>query len=216
MRIRAGGWAAVAAALLCALPATAAPAHATGYRYWSFWQREHGRWHYAQLGPATIRPYDGDVEGWRFAVSADSPATAARPRGAEGFAKICAHTPAHGGEKRIALVLDFGTAADAPGGEHPPRTRTACARVSPDATAADALAAAAPPLRYGADGLLCALAGYPAAGCGETVSAKGGSRSGTAGDGDGGGPSATAWVGGGAVAVLAGAGVWQARRRRRT
>jgi hypothetical protein len=218
MRMRAGGRAMVAAALLCALPATATPAHATGYRYWSFWQRDHGRWVYAQEGPATSHPADGDVEGWRFAVSADSSTKAVWPRGPAEFTTICAHTPARGGSKRVALVIDFGTMADAPRGERPPQTRTACARVPRDATSADAVAAVAKPLRYDSNGLLCAIGGYPAAGCGETVSTKNGSSAGSSGGGHsgGGGPAAGLWAGLGAVAVLAGAGVWQTRRRRRT
>ncbi|MFD5799681.1 SCO2322 family protein, partial [Streptomyces diastatochromogenes] len=139
-----------AAALLAAalvLVAGAAQAHAAGYRYWSFWERDGGRWTYATEGPSTARPDDGAVQGFRFAVSEDS-ADASRPRGTADFATICAGTPAKPGTKRVALVLDFGTSADAPSGETPPARRTACARVSPDATTAEALAAPATPLRY--------------------------------------------------------------------
>ena len=60
------------------------------------------------------------VEGWRFAVSQDAADKAAQPRGAADFAAICAGTPAAAGTKRIALVIDPGTAADAPGGATPP------------------------------------------------------------------------------------------------
>ncbi|MFD7711231.1 SCO2322 family protein [Streptomyces sp. NPDC059786] len=197
---------------------TAAPAQAAGYRYWSFWDRTGGAWSYATQGPSTARPADGDVQGFRFAVSEDS-GDAARPRGAADFAAICAKTPARDGAKRVALVIDFGTAADAPSGETPPRTRTACARVPADATTADALASVAKPLRYDTNALLCAIAGYPAKGCGERVSATGGASASTdagadaaSGDGDG-GPSVGLLAGTAAVVVLAGAAVWQARRR---
>ncbi|MGW1271537.1 SCO2322 family protein, partial [Streptomyces sp. NPDC002491] len=97
-------------------------------------------------------------------------------------AAICAGAPAQDGAKRVALVLDFGTAADAPGGETPPSPspRTACARVSRDATTAEALAAVAKPLRYDTNALLCAIAGYPERGCGEQVSTDG-SASGSGG-----------------------------------
>ncbi|MBC7272967.1 MAG: hypothetical protein H5T76_30390, partial [Streptomyces sp.] len=94
------------AALLTALTA-AGPAGAAGYRYWSFWEREGDRWTYATQGPSTARPSDGDVQGFRFAVSEDS-ADATRPRGTADFATICAATPERDGRKRIALVLDFG------------------------------------------------------------------------------------------------------------
>lgn len=206
-----------AAALLVAalvLVAGAAQAHAAGYRYWSFWERDGGRWTYATEGPSTARPDDGAVQGFRFAVSEDS-ADASRPRGTADFATICAGTPAKPGTKRVALVLDFGTAADAPSGETPPAGRTACARVSPDATTAEALAATAKPLRYDTNALLCAIAGYPRKGCGEQVSADGSAKQGKrekkASDG---GPSLGLPIGAGVVALLAGAAVWQARRRR--
>ncbi|GHD98263.1 SCO2322 family protein [Streptomyces alanosinicus] len=218
-----------AAGVLCAglvLLAGAGQAQAAGYRYWSFWERSGGHWTYATQGPSTARPDDGAVEGFRFAVSADS-ADASRPRGAADFGTICSATPARSGMKRVALVLDFGTPADAPSGETPPAGRTACARVADDATTADALAAVAGPLRYDTNALLCAISGYPKKGCGEQVASgrerKSGSdeESGSAEksgseqkSGSGGGPSLGLPIGAGVVAVLAGAAVWQARRRR--
>ncbi|MDX3312306.1 SCO2322 family protein [Streptomyces sp. ME08-AFT2] len=220
---------------------SAVPAQAAGYRYWSFWDRagdgDGDHWTYATQGPSLARPADGDVQGFRFAVSADSQ-DASQPRGAASFAAICAKTPAQDGTKRVALVIDFGTPADAPGGESPPSPaqRTACARVSPAATTAEALAAVAKPLRYDANALLCAISGYPETGCGEQVStdgtadssaessadgttrATGGATPSTpkpkADDGDSdGGPSLGLYGGAAAVAVLAAAAVWQARRR---
>ncbi|AWT42989.1 MULTISPECIES: SCO2322 family protein [Streptomyces] len=211
-----------AAALLVTaflLLAGAAQAHATGYRYWSFWERDGGRWAYATEGPSTARPADGAVQGFRFAVSQDS-ADAAQPRGTADFDAICARTPAREGSKRVALVLDFGTAADAPSGETPPAPRTACARVAPDATTAEALAAVAKPLRYDTNALLCAISGYPQRGCGEQVSGSGKSTGATdpatkTGEKSEGGPSVGLLAGGAVVVVLAGAAVWQAGRRRR-
>ncbi|MEU5708516.1 MULTISPECIES: SCO2322 family protein [Streptomyces] len=197
----------LAASLL--LLGSAGPAGATGYRYWSFWERTGGHWTYATQGPAFVRPDDGAVQGFRFAVSADS-ADASRPRGTADFDAICAGTHAEPGTKRVAVVLDFGTRSDAPSAETPPARRTACARVPSDATTADALAAVAKPLRYDANALLCAIAGYPEEGCGEQVSAEG-ERSGGGTDS---GPSLGLPIGAGAVALLAGAAVWQARRRR--
>ncbi|MFF7964206.1 SCO2322 family protein [Streptomyces sp. NPDC007903] len=206
-----------AAALLVAsllVLASAAEARAAGYRYWSFWDRSGGRWTYATQGPASERPDDGSVQGFRFAVSADS-SDADRPRGTADFGSICARTPAKAGTKRVALVLDFGTPADAPSGETPPAAREVCARVSPDASTADALAEAAKPLRYDTNALLCAVAGYPARGCGEQVAAddKGGKPTGRAAPEDD-GPNLGLPLGIGVVAVLGGAAFWQARRRR--
>ncbi|MEH0422865.1 SCO2322 family protein [Streptomyces sp. B21-083] len=199
------------ATLLLGLWAAAGQAQAVGYRYWSFWERDGGAWTYATQGPSTARPSDGDVQGFRFAVSQDSKG-AAQPRADAVFAVVCARTPAQDGHKRVALVIDFGTSADAPSGESPPATRTACARVSPDATTADALASVARPLRYNASALLCAIAGYPRTGCGETVGA-GKSAGATETDSDG-GPSVGLLAGIAAVVALGGAAIWQTRRRR--
>ncbi|MGC0332286.1 hypothetical protein RKD23_005276 [Streptomyces sp. SAI-170] len=198
------------AALLFTGAATAQSAHAAGYRYWSFWDRDGARWVYATQGPATARPSDGDVQGFRFAVSEDSQ-DADQPRGTADFAAICADTPAQKGKKRVALLLDFGTPADAPSGETPPPARTACARVSPDATTAEALAAVAKPLRYDTNALLCAISGYPEQGCGEQVSANTEHKKTKKHTDDG--PS-LGLIGGVAVIVLLGAAaLWQARRR---
>ncbi|MFB6553119.1 SCO2322 family protein [Streptomyces sp. NPDC056405] len=199
---------------------SAGQAQAAGYRYWSFWDRDGDRWVYATQGPSLVRPSDGDVQGFRFAVSENS-GDAAQPRGAADFASICAKTPAKDGSKRVALVLDFGTSADAPSGETPPAPRTACARVSPDATTADALAAVADPLRYNTNALLCGIAGYPKSGCGEQVSktekdpttpTAAPAAQKDASDDDG--PSVGLYAGIAIVATLAGAATWQARRRR--
>ncbi|MFI9804953.1 SCO2322 family protein [Streptomyces sp. NPDC052301] len=201
------------------LLAGAARAHATGYRYWSFWERSGGHWTYATQGPSTARPDDGAVEGFRFAVSADS-ADANRPRGTADFGTICAGTPAEPGRKRVALVLDFGTPGDAPSGETPPGRRTACARVASDATSAQALAAVAKPLRYDTNALLCAIAGYPEKGCGEQVSTGKEENSAASANsaprkhGPDGGPSLGLPIGAAVVALLTGAAVWQSRRRR--
>ncbi|NEV87156.1 hypothetical protein GUR47_10855 [Streptomyces tendae] len=210
----------VVLALLAAflLIGTAGQAQAAGYRYWSFWDRDGGKWVYATQGPSLVRPSDGDVQGFRFAVSENSD-DAAQPRGTADFASICAKTPAEDGSKRVALVLDFGTASDAPSGETPPAPRTACARVSPDATTADALAAVADPLRYDTNALLCAIAGYPKTGCGEQVSQKEDSSATAApktaeGTEDEDSPSIGLYAGIAVVAALAAAATWQARRRR--
>ncbi|MFJ1575038.1 SCO2322 family protein [Streptomyces sp. NPDC088182] len=221
---------------LGAVVAGAGTSQAAGYRYWSFWESDGARWTYATQGPATARPADGAVNGFRFAVSADS-ADADRPRGTPDFAAVCGGTPARDGHKRIAVVIDSGTGADAPAGEKPPAPRAECARVGEDATSAEALAAVAKPLRYNSEALLCAVSGYPASGCGERVAgggaaessrtpetsgtpssvsapAAGGSRDGASDGEGGGGPSAGLFAGAAAVVVLAAAGLWQARRRR--
>lgn len=207
---------------------SAGPALAASYRYWSFWDGAGGTWAYASVGPSTARPADGSVQGFRFSVSRDAAAEAARPRAAADFTAICAATPAAAGTKRVALVIDFGDPADAPTGGTPPQAepRTACARVAQEATAAEALASVAKPLRYNSAALLCGVSGYPEQGCGEPLpDTPDASAAAQATDAsaptarpqadDGGGPSVGLLAGVAAVAALAAAGIWQSRRRAR-
>ncbi|GAA3810918.1 SCO2322 family protein [Streptomyces chiangmaiensis] len=196
---------------LLLLLGAAGQAQAVGYRYWSFWERDGGHWTYATQGPSTARPADGDVQGFRFAVSEDSK-DATTPRGTADFTAICDGTPARAGQKRVALLIDFGTPSDAPPGETPPTARTACARIPGDATTADALAAVAGPLRYDTNALLCAIAGYPRQGCGEQVTAE--KRPAQTKSEPHHGPSVGVFAGAAAVVVLGAAALWQARRRR--
>ncbi|NLU70112.1 hypothetical protein HCC30_23070 [Streptomyces sp. HNM0574] len=216
--------AALCATLTVLLGGALSPAHAAdrGYRYWSFWERPDGeKWSYATQGPATLRPEDGDVLGFRFALSEDS-GSAAKPRGEADFAAVCDGTQGKQGHKRVAVRIDFGTAKDAPRGEKPPEARSGCALVEEDATAADALAATAEPLRYSSDALLCAVEGYPERGCGEQVSGKeddgraSETRKRDGSEADGGGLPTGVGVGIGvaAVALLGAGAAWQARRRR--
>ncbi|MGH3309709.1 MAG: SCO2322 family protein [Streptomyces sp.] len=217
------------AATVCALLAgctaaglgTGSAQAADGYRYWSFWEqtKKSQAWSYATQGPSVLRPDDGAVLGFRFALSEDSE-DAASPRGDAEFEAICGRTEKKPDRKRVALAVDFGTTAHAPRGENPPSARTACARVAEDASAAEALAAVAKPLRYNSDALLCAIEGYPRRGCGERLSGDGASKEKDKGKGDAngsdGGLPPVAGIGAGvaAVAVLAVAAVRQTRRRR--
>ncbi|WP_326690637.1 SCO2322 family protein [Streptomyces sp. NBC_01795] len=216
----------------------------SGYRYWSFWQqKDNGSWSYAIQGPAVLRPDDGEILGFRFALSEDS-RDAEQPRGTTDFTDACAHTPKKSGTKRVAIRIDFGTPADAPKGEpkSPPKPRTECVRVDDTASAADALAAVATPLRYNSESLLCGISRYPTQGCGEQAESgeRNGEESGNGGNGgtgdkgeaggksdasdasgggDSGGDSALSTglgviAGIATVAVLGAAALWQARRRR--
>ncbi|MFF3018727.1 SCO2322 family protein [Streptomyces sp. NPDC057939] len=212
----------------------ASPAVAASYRYWSFWDGADARWAYATQGPSTARPADGAVIGFRFSVSKDAAAEAAQPRAAADFEAVCADTAPAAGKKRVALVIDFGVPEDAPAGESLPQDgpRTACAQVAPAATAAEALAEVAKPLRYNGAAMLCGISGYPRAGCGEPVADSGsGSTAPAPPTASGGpaertpppaatsaqdsGPSVGLIAGIAAIAALAVAGVWQSRRRRR-
>jgi hypothetical protein len=174
--------AAVAPALFAAPAADAA-----SYRFWSYWTVDSGSWTFAQVGPATLRPKDGAVQGWRFSVSADS-ASALKPRIGPGgaFDEVCGGTSAEDGKKRVALVVDFGIPSHAPSGDAPPAEslRGTCVVANDRADGWDVLVQAGYGIRSDGSGLVCALSGYPQRGCGETVKdptpppASGGSGSG--------------------------------------
>ncbi|MEO6997031.1 MAG: SCO2322 family protein [Terracoccus sp.] len=162
-----GPWRLALALLIAAAFAalTVAPAQAVAYRYWSFYQQTDAKWVFAQKGSDQTTPKDGSVEGWRFAVGDAS--SSRLPRATATFEQLCADTPAQDGKKRVGLVIDFGRVADSADGSTPPAPKGVCAVVATDATSTDVLRAAGD-LRM-SKGLVCSIAGYPAAGCGEEV-----------------------------------------------
>lgn len=155
---------AAAAALLAVVPATHASAEA--FRYWGYYTSEGQEWTFASAGPADTVPADGSVEGWRFAVTGEE--SVRYPRAAPDVDVLCAGVEAADGEKRVGVVLDYGTDEDGPDGETVPAARGACAVVPADASGADVLAAVAE-LRLGDGGFVCGIDGYPATGCGDPV-----------------------------------------------
>ena len=161
---------AVIAAAAVAVLTTAGPllaqAQSEVYRFWGYYQWTDGAWAFAATGPAEAQPADGSVEGWRFAVAGLEPRV---PRADGDFDLICGGTEASAAQKRVAVVIDFGTVADSEDGSQPPAARGACAVVPTDATGADVLAAAAGEVRLDQSGLTCGIAGYPATGCGGPV-----------------------------------------------
>jgi hypothetical protein len=143
----------------------AGTADATSYRYWSYWIGVDDGWSFSTQGAAR-RPADGTVDGWRFSVSEASSSTTP-PRRGPSFARICGDTAPVADSKRVGLVIDFGTTSDAPPGETPPALLARCVVVPEDANGYDVLSTAVT-LRT-QDGLVCAMAGYPATECGAPV-----------------------------------------------
>lgn len=193
-------------------------AYGAGYRYWSYWQLDGDDWSYATTGPASHRPDDGDVDGWRFTASSE--ADAAGPRSTPSFDRVCAGTRIKDGYKRVALVLDYGTGKDAPPGEPVPKSRpvTSCVVAAEDATSLEVLNRETR-TRSASNGLLCSINGFPSHGCAEsatkTATPKAASSPSGTGDtgGDGGSSTAVALlvglaIGGGLIAAMT------ARRRR--
>lgn len=141
---------------------------ATGYRYWNYFHVEDGSYQFATTGPSGYKPRNGSVEAYRYGLSTTSegvqPRTAATTY---SFADICRGTHAAGGKKRVGVLLDYGTPADAASGETPPAPRAACAVVPADANGQQVLDQVSD-LRVEKQ-LVCGIDGYPASGCSVTV-----------------------------------------------
>jgi hypothetical protein len=150
--------AAVLAAFV-AVPLWGTPAHASAYRYWSYWSWNGSAWAYSNRGPsAGVSP--GETIGWRFAVQEDS-SNAHAPR-ASGTS-LCSDG--------VTVVIDYGTTADEPPNERPPQSqpRGFCATNPDDNTGYRATAEHAT-LRVRGDGLVCGIDGYPKEECAPIVS----------------------------------------------
>ncbi|MDQ6716573.1 MAG: SCO2322 family protein, partial [Actinomycetota bacterium] len=107
------------ALLALLLPAQAA--HAANYQYWGYYQVTNGAWTFSQVGPDKSAPADGSIEGWRFAVDDGSGTNPRTPRALPTFAAVCDTTAAQSGQKRVAVVVDYGRAADGDGTTTPPQ-----------------------------------------------------------------------------------------------
>lgn len=219
----------LAGLLLAGTVATSARAE-DGYRFWGYYQFTNGQWAFSQKGADGVVPADGAVEGWRYAVGGAKPRV---PRAAGDFQAICGSTPAESGKKRVALVIDPGTTADALSGETPGPATGTCVVTDPKSTGAKILAAVAP-VRI-EKGLTCGIDGYPAKGCGDPVkninvpatdepvqlqikpavgsTAPAASPTASSGDDDGGAPWTGIIIAAVAVAVLGGGGLALSRRR---
>ena len=214
---------AAASAVLVAGPANAED----GYRYWGYYHVENGAYAFAKTGPAGYTPKDGAEEAFRFGTSTASAGVKPRADLAKlGFATVCKDTRTAAGKKRVAVLLDYGTAADAAGASTP-KPKAACAQVPTAATGQQVLAAVAQV--RASKGLVCALDGYPASGCGDPVKnatvpsseptvafALPASSTGTASGSGSGGSTTPLLVGGGVLVVLLGAGGYVLSRRTRT
>jgi hypothetical protein len=156
---------ATALGLLVALVLPTAAANAAAYRYWGYYQWDGSAWQFASKGPDQLKPADGSVEGWRFAVT--TPESTRLPRVEVSFDEVCAETATEDGKKRVAVVIDYGRAADSEDASTPPEPVAKCASVDQAATGLEVLGAVADV--RGEKGLVCGLDGYPEAGCGGEV-----------------------------------------------
>jgi hypothetical protein len=150
---------------------SAGTAHAAdGFRYWNYFHLENGSWAFSTVGAGDYDPKDGAVEGYRFGSSFTAEGIPPRADLAEvNFDTVCDGTEAAAGEKRVAVVIDYGTEDDADG-TTPPQPRAECAVVAADANGQQVISSVADVRAE--KGLTCALDGYPVQGCGEPVSAE--------------------------------------------
>ncbi len=153
-----------------------APAQASSYRYWTYWwgagtgSNSGSSWRFAPQGPASHPVADGWVLGWRFATT--SAAGGAAPRSSASFASLCPTLAPQDGKVRVALVLDYGTTADAPPGQKPPTTssvRRECLLVPKSGSTGVTVLSAAGVEVSTKNGLICSLDSYPRDECAPVI-----------------------------------------------
>ena len=161
MQRLASGICALAVVALAQMPL---PAHADTYRYWSYWTGGE-QWSYSAQGPGFRVPADGGVEGWRFVVSPKDGSQATAPGTASGYDQLCPGQPAAPtGQKRLAVVLDYGPAGIAPVGQQPPARAVSCVIVPATDNGLQVLQRVVT-LRFHSSGLICGINGFPATEC---------------------------------------------------
>lgn len=148
---------------------TSGTAHAAdGFKYWNYFHVKGGKYAFATTGPSGFKPPNGSVEAYRYGLS--SSAAGLTPRVAATTYTIddlCADTKATSGQKRVGVLIDYGTAADAANGATPPKPRGACA-VVPTAASGQQVLDAVADIRVEKQ-LVCGIDGYPVSGCSVTV-----------------------------------------------
>ena len=147
------------------------PANAAdkGWRYWGYYQAAPGAkiWTAAMTGPS-VDVKDGAVEGWSFVFSSDDVPSIA-PSIKPDFAAICGKVKSDKDTKRVALVIDFGSATYAPKSEKTPKSFTTCVRTANTSLGIDVLGMAVK-IRANKSGLICGLNGFPKKECGVEIS----------------------------------------------
>lgn len=152
--------------------ATATPAQAAddAYAYWLYYTVKDGEFSYQEnKGPASYVPEDGTVEAYRFAAAVFPPTQEPRADLSQvDFEDVCGDSTAGEGEKRVAVLVDYGLQADAPGKDEAPSPMATCAVAPEDATGLQVLSAVTE-TRVGDKSSLCAIEGYPSTGCFEAA-----------------------------------------------
>lgn len=161
---------ALAASLMTPVSAQAQsspPASQASYVYWGYWQSDANGWVSATEGAGSVTPADGSVQGWRYG-SGTAANTSSEPAAKPDFTAICQTTSPAAGSKRVAVVIDFGSAQDAPAGTTPPSPISACAQV-PEAANGIQVAQSVASVGTTPAGMVCAINNYPPDGCATTT-----------------------------------------------
>lgn len=141
---------------------------ADGYKYWNYFHVQGQKFVFAKTGAADYTPKDGAVEAYRYGLSSTAAGLAPRTGPTTyTFDDLCGATKPKSGEKRVGVLLDYGTSTDAAAGEQPPKPRGACAAVPTDANGQQVLGAVADVRTQ--KSLTCGIDGYPVKTCSVTV-----------------------------------------------
>jgi hypothetical protein len=141
---------------------------ADGYRYWNYFHVVGGTYVFAQTGPGSYKPKDGAVEAFRYGLSTAADGIKPRtPATTYTIEDICGTRKAPAGQKRVGVLIDYGTAQDSGGNDTLPKPRAACAIVPAAATGQQVLERVAK-VRVEKQ-LTCGIDGYPTSGCSVTV-----------------------------------------------
>lgn len=153
-----------------ALVAGSGSAHAAddAYQYWGYYQVKDDAFTYASKGAGEFVPADGAIEGYRWSAT---PMNAMNTPRADlktlTFDAICGEDEATSGEKRVAVIVDFGLDADAIGEDETPAPYADCAVVDAKATGLQTLEAVAK-VRTETSSMgatICGIDGYPSTTC---------------------------------------------------
>ncbi len=138
------------------------------YVFWSEWTTPgSGNWAFSQPGAASQTPANGSVQGFRYGVGSN-PIMSEQPRTEGNFAAICGGSAPPSGQKRVAVVIDYGTAVEAPRGATPPQTKSTCATVATASNGLQVLSSVSS-IRQDPNGIVCGIGGYPSSGCGYQI-----------------------------------------------
>ena len=148
------------------------------YRYWGYYTVTDGAFVAQETGPSGATPKDGDIEGYRYAAPADfkNPNLPRADLTVVTFDAVCGDKTAAGGDKRVAVLIDYGVDSDAAEGETPPEPEALCAVVPEKFNGLQTLQSVAPDLRTQKSSfgpLLCGISGYPATGCADVKVSEG-------------------------------------------